>query len=85
MGAFRWGGVGLISVGDGWTAAGLSGDSGWGRKEIKIWILGFYSFYHWGPYSSVAFLLESFMFMHLSLKTVLGLMNPSFRSNWNWV
>ena len=61
------------------------GDGGWGRRGEENVILGFHGFYHGGPYSFIFFQLgrNVFNFLHLSPKTVLGLKNPSFRSNYN--
>ena len=57
-----------------------------GEERKKNMDLGLHGFYHGGPYGSIIFHLgrKVFNFLHLNPKTVLGLMNPSFRPNFNW-
>ena len=56
------------------------------EEEKKNVILGFRDFYHGGPYSFIFFQLGKnvFNFLRLNPNIVLGLMNPSFRPNFNW-
>ena len=64
----------------------VCGDGGWGRRRKKNMILGFHGFYHGGSYGSIIFPLGKsiFNFLRLNPKTVLDLMNSSFRPNFNW-
>ena len=73
----------METVNNGWVFVLVAAGE---EEEKKNVILGFHGFYRGGPYSFIFFQLgrNVFNFLRLNPKIVLGLMNPSFRLNFNW-